>query len=262
MQIKSNLLCSIITNELNAISNGYPTVYEWLIANSKRVGMHPIKVKRELAKTLNQHNRLTELDLKTTLAKFKHWVEEGEYGKDTPIYFVEIRRFLSTITGRQIVAKHIDKIAMREEEYIDYTRVICASKLYDGTDETFKKLDIISESFGPAGRQFEVCNEKTDERQIIKFGKNFKHKTVPTYIEEVAGFYIEDTRYIQRNGIEGSISSAHKDFKDWKDEFLLFINTDEQLKAAQAMSVDSYKGETEFATMKHIPKDCYVYFNA
>ena len=70
MLIDSNNLLKIVRLDLENIATKYPTIYSWIMSNSKKIGMHPTKLRRELIKCLNSRYRVIDLtDRRTRLIR-------------------------------------------------------------------------------------------------------------------------------------------------------------------------------------------------
>ena len=66
MHIQTNSLYSIVSNNLNVVKNMYPVIYRWLSENARKIGMHPLKAKRELRKAIRRGIGLERIDLNST----------------------------------------------------------------------------------------------------------------------------------------------------------------------------------------------------
>lgn len=61
MFIKSKNLSPIVKLDLEKVRAEAPVIYNWIITNSKRIGMHPSKFQRELGVCLDAKDRVIDL---------------------------------------------------------------------------------------------------------------------------------------------------------------------------------------------------------
>lgn len=50
MKVSSAIVCPVLKLDIQTIKDVWPSLYCWLIANSRAIGMHVLKLQRELHK--------------------------------------------------------------------------------------------------------------------------------------------------------------------------------------------------------------------
>lgn len=169
---------------------------------------------------------------------------------DSSVWFITTETLIATKTGKQLVAKYADYLAIREVGIWDINAVKRKSKFYAG-ESSMSSIEARwvgcgTRTDGHFYEDFEITHGKETETLFIK-----PREIAPTTITDT-GFVVQNVEYLQRNGLEGSISALHPDFKDFKGNFYLYANTTEHLKALQSASSESATGLMKLKDIKDL----------
>lgn len=182
---------------------------------------------------------------------------EKAYKETLGVYFDCISDLVDTITGRQLIAKYPDYIAVREAECYDMNWIIRNySKFYAG-EKSIKDLGAHWSGCGPDGTYFTICKDNETEEIIIPDSVE-----IPSYYTEVVGFYSKEVEYLQRKGLK-AVSKGHKDFRDFKKHYQLYLTTQEHLEALKELVVDCERTpDNRILKLNKIPNLHYIDINA
>lgn len=152
----------------------------------------------------------------------------------TGVYFVNTETLLETKTGKQLIAKYADYLTTRDVEIWDINAIKRSSKFFAG-ENSLKYISVRwvgcgTRTDGHFYEDFELtCGQET-QKLFIK-----PHDIAPFTITET-GFIYESVKYLQRKGIQAPINTLHPDFKDFKQNYYIYANTQEHLEALQNAS--------------------------
>lgn len=180
----------------------------------------------------------------------------GEIFVNPRVEWESIGRLQESITGRQLLKKYANRLTKREFKSWDFNWIARKSKFYTGEDMVHN-----------IRVRWVGCCSEYEDFEIQYNGETYELKipdteTIPYYIITDYGFYVEEIKYLQRKGIVGIISQAHKDFIDYKDNFLLFVNSNAQLKALQGLIDTDLIPSSELYQLKRLKKYEYIDLNA
>lgn len=182
---------------------------------------------------------------------------EKSYREELGVYFDSISELLDTITGRQLIAKYPEYLAKREVECYDMNWIIRNYSKFYTDEKSIKDLGAHWSGCGPGETYFTIY--KGNETEEVTIPDSVE---IPTYFIEVIGFYSKEVKYLQRKGLK-VVSKGHKDFRDFKKQYQLYLTTQEHLEALKELVVDCERTpDNRILKLKKIPNLHYIDINA